>query len=33
MKFMNEETLTEFLNEYYDLYFDKIVVQKETNFG
>lgn len=33
MKFMNEETLTEFLNEYYDLYFDKIVVEKETNFG
>jgi hypothetical protein len=33
MKFMNEETLTEFLNEYYDLYFDKIVVQKVTNFG
>ena len=33
MKFMNEETLTEFLNEYYDLYFDKIVIQKETNFG
>jgi hypothetical protein len=33
MKFMNEETLTEFLNEYYDLYFDKIVPQKEVNFG
>jgi hypothetical protein len=33
MKFMNEETLTEFLNEYYELYFDKIVPQKEVNFG
>jgi hypothetical protein len=33
MKFMDEETLTEFLNEYYELYFDKIVPQKEVNFG
>lgn len=33
MKFMDEESLSEFLNEYYELYFDKIVVQKEYNFG
>lgn len=33
MKFMDEENLIEFLNEYYDLYFDKLVVEKEVNFG
>jgi hypothetical protein len=33
MKFMDKETLTEFLNEYYNLFFDKIVVVSEHNFG
>lgn len=33
MKFMDEESLIEFLNEYYELYFDRIVVERETNFG
>jgi hypothetical protein len=33
MKFMDEGSLTRFLNEYYNLFFHKIVPQKEVNFG
>ena len=33
MKFMDKEALSDFINEYYKIDFNRIVVERETNFG
>jgi hypothetical protein len=33
MKFMDKEALSDFIDEYYEIDFDRIVVERETNFG